>query len=180
MAGSVNKVIVLGNLGANPELKYLPSGQAVCEMRIATTETYRDRNDQPAERTEWHRIVCYRKLAEIASQYVKKGSQLYLEGRIKTRKWQDKDGQDRYTTEIEMTEMQMLGNRRSGDSDGGGDDRPSRQHSAGGGGNGEPPARERRPAPAYDPMEDDIPFLRVDMNADPAFVKASARVRRVA
>lgn len=178
---SVNKVILVGNVGADPETRYMPNGDAVCNFRLATTESWKDKNSgEKRELTEWHRIVCYRKLAEITSQYVKKGSQLYLEGRIKTRKWQDKDGQDRYTTEIEMTEMQMLGNRRSGDSDGGGDDRPARQHSAGGGGNGEPPARERRPAPAYDPMEDDIPFLRADMNADPAFVKAAARVRRVA
>ena len=178
---SVNKVILVGNVGADPETRYMPNGDAVCNFRLATTESWKDKNSgEKRELTEWHCIVCYRKLAEITSQYVKKGSQLYLEGRIKTRKWQDKDGQDRYTTEIEMTEMQMLGNRRSGDSDGGGDDRPSRQQSAGGGGNGEPPARERRPAPAYDPMEDDIPFLRVDMNADPAFVKAAARVRRVA
>ncbi|WP_126448173.1 single-stranded DNA-binding protein [Sulfuricystis multivorans] len=178
---SVNKAILVGNVGVDPEIRYMPNGDPVCNFRLATTESWKDKNSgEKRELTEWHRIVCFRKLAEITSQYVKKGSQLYLEGRIKTRKWQDKDGQDRYTTEIEMTEMQMLGNRRSGDSDGGSDDRPSRQQSSGGGGNGEPPVPERRPAPAYDPMEDDIPFLRVDMNADPAFVKASARVRRVA
>lgn len=156
---SVNKVILVGNVGADPETRYMPNGDAVCNFRLATTESWKDKNSgEKRELTEWHRIVCYRKLAEITSQYVKKGSQLYLEGRSKTRKWQDKDGHDRYTTEIEMTEMQMLGNRRSGDSDSGGDDRPSRQQSAGGGGNGEPPVRERRPAPAYNPMEDDIPF----------------------
>ena len=95
---SVNKVILVGNVGADPETRYMPNGDAVCNFRLATTESWKDKNSgEKRELTEWHRIVCYRKLAEITSQYVKKGSQLYLEGRIKTRKWQDKDGHDRYT-----------------------------------------------------------------------------------
>ena len=178
---SLNRVTLIGHLGADPEVRYTQNREAIATIRIATTETYKDKSSgERKETTEWHRIVFFNRMAEVVGEYLKKGSPIYVEGRIQTRKWQDKEGQDRYTTEIEVTEMQMLGNRRSGDSDGGGDDRPSRQQSAGGGGNGEPPARERRPAPAYDPMEDDIPFCRVDMNADPAFVKASARVRRVA
>lgn len=103
---SVNKVILVGNLGADPETRYTASGDAVCNIRLATTESWKDKNSgEKREITEWHRVVFYRKLAEIANQYLKKGSQVYLEGRIKTRKWTDKDGQDRYTTEIEATEM---------------------------------------------------------------------------
>ncbi len=145
---SVNKVILVGNLGADPESRYLPNGDAVTNIRLATTDTWKDKNSgERKEMTEWHRVVFYRRLAEIAAQYLKKGSQVYLEGRIRTRKWQDKDGQDRYTTEIEATEMQMLGRRE---------------------GMGEAPPREsapeRKPAAApasgsgFDNFEDDIPF----------------------
>jgi len=161
---SVNKVIILGNLGADPETRYTASGDAVCNIRVATTESWKDKNSgEKREVTEWHRIVFYRKLAEIAGQYLKKGSSVYIEGRIKTRKWQDKDGQDRYTTEIEATEMQMLGGRSGGISEGGngfsqGNDdgrgnRPSRNQGAGGesgGGNA--------PKASYDDLGDDIPF----------------------
>jgi len=112
---SVNKVILVGNLGADPEMRYMSSGDAVCNIRLATTDSWKDKNSgEKREVTEWHRVVFYRKLAEIAGQYLKKGSQVYIEGRLKTRKWQDKDGQDRYTTEIEATEMQMLGGRGKG------------------------------------------------------------------
>ena len=115
---SVNKVILVGNLGAAPETRYTASGDAVCNLRLATTESWRDKNSgEKREITEWHRVVLYRKLAEIAEQYLKKGSQIYLEGRIKTSKWQDKDGQDRYTTEIEGMEMQMLHTPRTGGDD---------------------------------------------------------------
>ncbi len=109
---SVNKVILVGNLGADPEVRYAPTGDAICNLRIATTENWKDKGSgDQREATEWHRVVLYRRLAEIAGQYLKKGSAVFIEGRIRTRKWQDKDGQDRYTTEIEATEMQMLGNR---------------------------------------------------------------------
>ncbi len=100
MAGSVNKVIILGNLGAPPELKYLPSGQAVCEMRIATSEVFKDKNDQRQERTEWHKIVVWGKTGENCAKFLGKGRQVYLEGRLQTRTWDDKDGNKRYTTEI--------------------------------------------------------------------------------
>ena len=110
---SINKVILVGNLGADPETRYTASGDAVCNIRLATTDSWKDKNSgEKREMTEWHRVVFYRKLAEIVGQYTKKGSQLYVEGRIRTRKRQDKDGQDRYTTEIEGLELQMLGSRQ--------------------------------------------------------------------
>ena len=107
---SVNKVILIGNVGADPELRSFPSGDRVCNLRLATTDSWKDKaSGEKRETTEWHRVVLYRKLAEIAGQYLRKGSQVYIEGRIRTRKWKDKDGQDRYSTEIEADEMTMLG-----------------------------------------------------------------------
>jgi single-strand DNA-binding protein len=156
---SVNKVILVGNLGADPESRYMPNGDAVVNVRLATTESWKDKNTgEKRELTEWHRVVFYRKLAEIAGQYLKKGSQVYIEGRIRTRKWQDKDGQDRYTTEIEANEMQMLGRR-----EGMGQSSPSYE---GGGGGGRPAGRPAAPqnnAPqgnggGFGDVEDDIPF----------------------
>lgn len=114
---SVNKVILVGNLGADPETRFMPNGDAVANIRLATTESWKDKaSGEKKEITEWHRVVFYRKLAEIVGQYLKKGSSVYIEGRIRTRKWQDKEGQERYTTEIEANEMQMLGGRPSGES----------------------------------------------------------------
>jgi len=112
MARGVNKVILIGNLGADPETRYMPSGSAVTNIRIATTEAWKDRetNDQK-ERTEWHNIAFFNRLAEIAGEYLRKGSQVYIEGRLRTRKWQDRDGNDRWTTEIIADQMQMLGGR---------------------------------------------------------------------
>jgi single-strand DNA-binding protein len=110
---SINKIILIGNLGADPETRQMPNGEAVTNLRIATTESWRDKGSgEKKEVTEWHRVVMFRKLAEIAGQYLKKGAAVYIEGRIRTRKWQDKDGQDRYTTEIEASEMKMLGGRQ--------------------------------------------------------------------
>ena len=109
---SVNKVILLGHLGQDPETRYMQNGEAVTNMSLATSESWKDKSTgEKQEKTEWHRIVFYRKLAEIAGQYLKKGAAVYIEGRIRTRKWTDKDGNDRYTTEIEATEMQMLGGK---------------------------------------------------------------------
>ena len=113
---SVNKVILVGNLGRNPEVRFMPNGEAVCNFSIATTDSWRDKNGQKQERTEWHNIVMYRKLAEIAGEYLKKGRPVYVEGRLQTRKWQTKEGQDRYTTEIVADQMQMLGGREGGGS----------------------------------------------------------------
>jgi len=112
MARGVNKVILVGNLGRDPEVRYSPSGQAVANVTIATSESWKDKTSgEKQERTEWHRIVFFGRLAEIAGEYLKKGAQIYVEGRLQTRKWQDKDGHDRYTTEIVASEMQMLGSR---------------------------------------------------------------------
>lgn len=112
---SVNKVIIVGNLGADPESRFAPSGDAVCNIRVATTETWKDKQTgEKKESTEWHRIGFYGRLAEIAGQYLRKGSQVYIEGSLRTRKWQDKDGQDRYTTEIRGDEMKMLGGKPEG------------------------------------------------------------------
>lgn len=163
---SVNKVILVGNLGADPESRYMPNGDAVCNVRLATTESWKDKSSgEKKEITEWHRVVFYRRLAEIAGQYLKKGTPVYVEGRIRTRKWQDKDGQERYTTEIEATEMQMLG-RREGMGDapreggggyGGGAGSSGGGSYGGGSGGGSAP---RKPAGNSNPgdFEDDIPF----------------------
>jgi len=143
---SVNKVILVGNLGADPETKYMSSGDAVTNIRLATTESWKDKTSgEKKEMTEWHRVVFYRRLAEIAGQYLKKGSACYIEGRIRTRKWQDKDGQDRYTTEIEATEMQMLGSKAGSDTDR--PAAPSRE-----------PAAKPAPSGGVADMESDIPF----------------------
>ncbi len=115
MARGINKVILVGNLGADPEVRYMPSGSAVTNARIATTDSWKDKQTgEQQERTEWHQVVFFNRLAEIAGEYLKKGSQVYVEGRLQTRKWQDKSGNDRYTTEIVANEMQMLGSRGGG------------------------------------------------------------------
>ena len=112
---SVNQVILIGNLGADPEMRAFPNGDAVCNLRLATSEQWKDKaTGELRESTEWHRVVLFRRLAEIADQYLKKGAQIYIEGRLRTRKWQDRDGQERYSTEIEASEMKMLGTASSG------------------------------------------------------------------
>lgn len=119
MAKGINKVIIVGNLGQDPEIKYMPSGGAVTNISVATSESWKDKQTgQPQERTEWHRVVFFNRLAEIAGEYLRKGSKVYIEGSLRTRKWQDQSGQDRYTTEIVANEMQMLDSR--GDNMGGG------------------------------------------------------------
>ena len=154
---SVNKVILVGNLGKDPETRYAPSGDAICNITLATTDTWRDKaSGEKREATEWHRVVFFGKLAEIAGQYLRKGSQVYVEGSLRTRKWQDKDGQDRYTTEIRADEMKMLGSRQDGDS-------APRQQAA------PQQPRTQQPKPQQsggaqggfgDFGDDDIPFLR--------------------
>jgi single-strand DNA-binding protein len=154
---SVNKVIVVGNLGADPETRFLPSGEAVTNIRVATTDKWKDKaSGEMKEATEWHRISFFGRLAEVAGEYLKKGSQVYVEGSLRTRKWQDKDGQDRYSTEIRADTMQMLGRR-----EGGGEPRAASDA----GERGEPraaaapkPAAAKKPAGKFDDMEDDIPF----------------------
>jgi len=115
---SINKVILIGHLGADPELRAFSNGDKVCNLRLATTDKWRDKStSEMKESTEWHRVVLYRRLAEVADEYLRKGAAVYIEGRLRTRKWQDKDGQDRYSTEIEATEMKMLGGRHEGQPD---------------------------------------------------------------
>lgn len=148
MARGVNKVILIGNLGRDPEVRYSPNGSAVANVTIATSESWKDKNTgEKQERTEWHRIVFFGRLAEIAGEYLKKGAQIYIEGRLQTRKWQDKDGHDRYTTEIVANEMQMLGSR----SGAGVPSEPAAETAEAG------PARGGAKAPGAD-FDDDIPF----------------------
>ena len=155
---SVNKVILVGNLGRDPVSRYGADGSAIVNVSLATTDNWRDKSSgERKESTEWHRLVFFGKLAEIAGQYLKKGSQVYVEGRLRTRKWQDKDGQERQTTEIVIEEMKMLGSRQ-------GMGEPS-SSSYGGGGDSAPPAASyggAKPAAAkkasFDDMDDDIPF----------------------
>jgi single-strand DNA-binding protein len=158
---SVNKVILVGNLGADPETRYMPNGDAVANIRLATTESWKDKaSGEKREITEWHRVVFYRKLAEIVGQYLKKGSAVYVEGRIRTRKWQDKEGQERYTTEIEANEMQMLGGRSGGGASSGGEAEygGSMPSSGGAGGSGGQRSAPAKKAPSFEDMDDDIPF----------------------
>ncbi|MBC9890050.1 MAG: single-stranded DNA-binding protein [Opitutae bacterium] len=144
--GGVNKVILIGNLGADPEVKYTPSGVPVANFNLATSESWTDRNGERQERTEWHRLVLWRKLAEIAGQYLKKGSKLYVEGRLQTRSWDDQSGQKRYTTEVVVNDMQMLDSRGEAPDDG------SRM-------SGDPgPAAAQGPMPASSEEDDDLPF----------------------
>ncbi|HEX9810585.1 MAG TPA: single-stranded DNA-binding protein [Burkholderiales bacterium] len=154
MARGVNKVILVGNLGRDPEVRYSPNGQAVANVTIATSESWKDKTSgEKQERTEWHRIVFFGRLAEIAGEYLKKGAQIYVEGRLQTRKWQDKDGHDRYTTEIVANDMQMLGSR-------GGAGMPSEPatESAPAGSSAPSTARSGAKATAGADFDDDIPF----------------------
>src|SRR5215218_7842646 len=165
MARGVNKVILVGNLGKDPETRYMPNGKAVTTFTIATSESWKDKQTgEQREQTEWHNIVMYDRLAEIAAEYLRKGSQVYVEGRLRTRKWQDKEGRDRYTTEINANEMQMLGSRAGGAGGGSGESRggggaaermaPAAAASSAGGGRGAPAGGGGDDAP----FDDDIPF----------------------
>lgn len=156
MAASVNKVILIGNLGAKPELKYLPSGQAVCEMRIATNESFTDKNQQKQERTEWHRVVVWGKQGENCAQYLDKGRACYVEGRLQTRSWDDKNsGEKRYMTEIVANTVQFLGGRDGGGGGGGGGGYGPPRGGGGGGGSSEGGGGGGEFPP---PGDDDIPF----------------------
>jgi len=152
MARGINKVILVGNLGNDPETRYMPSGDAVTNISVATSESWKDKQTgEQKEKTEWHKVVMFRRLAEIAAEYLRKGSQVYIEGKLRTNKWQDRDGNDRYTTEIIADEMQMLGGRGGG----GG------SHGAGGGsssGSSNAPSGGGKSAPPNDDFDDDIPF----------------------
>ena len=163
MARGINKVILVGTLGRDPETKYMPSGGAVTNISLATSEQWKDKSSgDRQERTEWHRVVFFNKLAEIAGQYLRKGQQVYVEGRLQTRKWQGQDGQDRYTTEIVASEMQMLGGPRDGGSSsdfGGGQASPDYGSSAPS--QSRPQSRPSNNQPAdqgFEDFDDDIPF----------------------
>ena len=172
MARGINKVILIGNVGKDPETRYLPSGGGVTNINVATSESWKDKNTgEQQERTEWHRVVFFNRLAEIAGEYLKKGAKVYIEGSLRTRKWQGQDGQDRYTTEIVCSEMQMLDSRNSGgqqgeDYRGGGSNQsgqPGQQAGQGGGGSGKQPPPSNQPMGAhqanqFDDFDDDIPF----------------------
>lgn len=161
MAKGINKVILVGNLGNDPETRYMPSGGAVTNIAVATSETWKDKQTgQPQERTEWHRVVFFNRLAEIAAEYLKKGAKIYIEGSLRTRKWQDQSGQDKYTTEIVAKEMQMLdsrgggqaGQQRGGYQDQGYAQRPPQKSPA------QQAAPQQAPAGGFDDFDDDIPF----------------------
>ena len=158
MARGINKVIIVGNVGQDPETRYMPSGSAVTNFTVATNESWKDKQTgEQKDRTEWHRVAMFNRLAEIAAEYLRKGSQVYIEGKLRTRKWQGQDGQDRYTTEIIADEMQMLGGRgggAGGGSFGGGGGQQGGGQQGGGqqGGGGAPPQ------PGPDDFDDDIPF----------------------
>lgn len=163
MAKGINKVILVGNLGNDPEVKYMPSGGAVTNISLATAESWKDKNSgERVDRTEWHRVVFFNRLAEIAGEYLKKGSQVYVEGSLRTRKWQDQSGQDRYTTEIVGSEMQMLGSRTGGSSDFDQSPAPAARQNPrpSNAPQGRPQQPTQAPAPQnnYDDFDDDIPF----------------------
>ena len=156
---SVNKVIIVGNLGRDPETRYLPSGEAVTNISVATTDKWKDKaSGEQKEATEWHRVAFFGRLAEIAGEYLKKGSQVYVEGSLRTRKWQDKEGKDRYSTEIRGDVMQMLGSRAGAGEPRGEPRGTERETAAPRSESAKPAAGAKKPAGKFDDMEDDIPF----------------------
>ena len=167
MARGINKVILVGTVGKDPEVRYSQAGSANVTLSLATNESWKDKNGEKQERTEWHRLKFFGKLAEIAGEYVKKGQQLYVEGSLRTDKYTDKQGVERYTTDIIVNDMQMLGGKAGGGGGSGGDRNASREDSgwSGGGDNFSTPKPAARPAPApaastagSDPFDDDVPF----------------------
>lgn len=141
---SVNKAILIGNLGKDPETRYMPNGDAVTNITVATTESWKDKNGEKQEKTEWHRVTLYRRLAEVAGEYLHKGSSVYIEGKLETKKWTDKQGVERYSTDIIASELKMLGGKPSGDRE---ERKPAGGSATGG-----------KPSSSFDDMDDDIPF----------------------
>ncbi len=155
MARGINKVILVGNLGQDPETRYMPSGGAVTNFTLATNESWKDKQTgEQKDRTEWHKVAMFNRLAEVAAEYLRKGSQVYVEGKLRTRKWQDRDGNDRYTTEVIADEMQMLGGRGGG----GGSYSSGSGSNGGSGGGSNAPSGGGQSAPPADDFDDDIPF----------------------
>jgi single-strand DNA-binding protein len=161
MARGINKVILVGNVGGDPEVKFMPNGNAVTTLSIATSETWKDKQTgDKQERTEWHRVVCFNRLGEIAGEYVRKGSKLYVEGSLRTRKWQDQQGQDRYTTEIVASDIQMLDSKGQGGSSSYPEAQSAPQHASAGRAAPKPQQTTNQTAAqdAFDELDDDIPF----------------------
>lgn len=159
MARGVNKVILIGNLGQDPEIKATAAGASIANFSVATSESWKDKNTgQQVEKTEWHRVVAFNRLAEIIGQYVKKGSKIYIEGSLRTRKWQDKEGKDHYTTEVVANEMQMLDSRGAGGSANTGGDYNQSQNYSSSAPARSAPAPISEPAGGFDSFDDDIPF----------------------
>ena len=168
MARGINKVILIGNLGQDPETRYMPSGGAVTNITLATSESWKDKQTgQPQERTEWHRVIFFNRLAEVAGEYLRKGSKIYVEGSLRTRKWQDQSGQDRYTTEIVAAEMQMLDTRSADGAQRQGYQAPPprqappqtpRRGAPGNPPHNYAPGQHAPPPPGFDDFDDDIPF----------------------
>ena len=164
---SVNKAILIGNLGKDPEVRYMPSGEAIANITLATTDTWKDKSGEKQERTEWHRISFFGRQAEVVGEYLKKGSQIFVEGRIQTRKWQDKDGQDRYTTEIVADRMQMLGSKSSGggsvevvenERSEASNSRPNKPAASSSGSSADPTKAAPAAKGSFDNFDDNIPF----------------------
>jgi single-strand DNA-binding protein len=164
MARGINKVILVGNVGGDPEVRYMPNGNAATTLSIATSESWKDKQTgEKQERTEWHRVVCFNRLGEIAGEYLRKGSKVYVEGSLRTRKWQDQQGQDKYTTEIVASDIQMLDSRGQGQGQGQGYPDSSEMHASAQGTSRQPaaknqPVAESSAEAAFDDLNDDIPF----------------------
>lgn len=175
---SVNKVTLIGNLGRDPEVRYMPSGDAMATLNVATTEAWKDKNGNKQEQTEWHRVVFFGRLAEVCSEYLKKGSQVYVEGSLKTRKYNDKEGNERYTTEIRGNELKMLGGRNNAANDNAGAS-TAREYANQSGGNMSPQQASGGSATTFSPIdEDDIPFAKNDAIDDPMGRKLARRLGR--
>ncbi len=157
MARGINKVILVGNVGVDPDVRYMPNGNAVTTLSLATSETWKDKQTgDKQERTEWHRVVCFNRLGEIAGEYVRKGSKLYIEGSLRTRKWQDQQGQDRYTTEIVASDIQMLDSKGSASQTY--NDAPAAHQQENSSASSTPKATQTAAQDAFDELDDDIPF----------------------
>jgi len=169
---SVNKVILMGNLGRDPEVRYSPSGSALCSISIATTRKWKDKaSGEKREETDWHTVVFYDRLAEVAGQYLKKGQPVYVEGRLRTRKWKDKEGADRTSTEIVVEDMQLLGGRDTGEQPGPSGAAPASRTS-------QPPQAAGPAVGGMDDMDDDIPFIASGLGADPMGCGLQRRMAR--
>lgn len=164
MARGINKVILIGNVGGDPDVRYLPNGNAVTTLSIATSESWKDKNSgEKQDRTEWHRVVCFNRLGEIAGEYLRKGSKIYVEGSLRTRKWQDQQGQDRYTTEIVASDIQMLDSKGGSAGMGGGyDDMPQAQYAP-------QQQAQRAPQQQQQPMQQQVPHDAFDLDDDVPF-----------